>query len=125
MSFYALRAILAYTVWLCFRTLLLILPLVLVHVDADVSQLVAANNDFGWRLYDRLTQGSASTNAFFSPVSVFSSLVLTLAGARGDTRRQMVEALRYGDGNDTHQSFQGLLQVGRPNSVSLASGPGI
>ena len=93
--------------------LLIILPVVglLTRVDADVSQLVAANNEFAWRLYDRLTYGPSAGNVFFCPLSIFSNLAITMVGAGGDTRRQIIEALRYGDSNDTHESFQDLMQV--------------
>ena len=87
--------------------LLIILPVVglLTRVDAYVSQLVTANNEFAWRLYDRLTYApSSASNAYFCPLSVFSIITLT----NGDTRRHITEALRYGDSNDTLEFFQDL-----------------
>ena len=84
------------------------------QVDADVNQLVTANNEFAWRLYDRLTHvelQSTAANVFYSPISVFSTLALVLAGAGGDTKQQLIEALRYGHANDTHESFRRFMQV--------------
>ena len=58
----------------------------------DAKRLVAANNRFAFDLYRQLH--TEEGNLFFSPFSVATALGMTLAGARGDTEREMVDVLR-------------------------------
>ena len=66
---------------------------------------VQASTGFATALYRHLAQDKAGLNLFFSPYSLFSALVMTAEGARGETARQMgtvlrfPEAVRNGGGN--------------------------
>lgn len=53
---------------------------------------LAEDNDFALTLYQQLRQRPG--NLFFSPFSVRTALVMALAGAKGETARQMGRALR-------------------------------
>ena len=64
-------------------------------VGPATEQTVQANNDFAMTLYRRLSQEHQESNLFFSPYSLFSALGMALEGARGETARQMGEALRF------------------------------
>lgn len=58
----------------------------------DAARLVTANNAFAFSLYRQLH--TEQGNLFFSPFSVATALGMTLAGARTDTEREMVDVLR-------------------------------
>lgn len=72
------------------------------HGSADEKAEVAAaahqavvdgNTQFALALYEKLRAGDG--NLFFSPYSVSTALAMTYAGARGETERQMAEAMWY------------------------------
>lgn len=56
----------------------------------DLADLAQANNDFALDLYLSLT---GNENLVFSPYSVYQALLMTYAGADGETARQMIETL--------------------------------
>ena len=58
-------------------------------------KLVAATNDFGFRLYRNLAEKPG--NVFLSPTSIELALGMAFNGARGSTRDGMAAALGYGD----------------------------
>lgn len=60
------------------------------------SPLVAANNRFGFRLFNQIYQKDKN-NLFLSPLSVSLALMLTLNGADGETRKEMAKALEVPD----------------------------
>ena len=67
------------------------------HPDASLSDLkmaVAGNQDFTLDFYQAVR--SQPGNLFFSPYSLYSALGMAYAGARGETERQMADALHYG-----------------------------
>jgi serpin B len=61
----------------------------------DADRLVAANNTFGFDLYQKLAAqpGAAGKNLLFSPHSIASALSMLMEGARADTARQLAAAL--------------------------------
>ena len=75
----------------------------------DLKALVQGNNTFALNLYGTLSDGEG--NFFFSPFSISQALAMTLAGARGETERQMMEALHYElPQSRLHPSFNALDQ---------------
>jgi serpin B len=60
---------------------------------ADIKRLVSGNNAFALDLYQALRSGSG--NLFFSPYSISAALAMTYAGARGETEKQMSQALHF------------------------------
>ena len=91
----------------------------------DRSSIVTAvqgNTTFALELYQKLrgTEG----NLFFSPYSISTALAMTYAGARGDTRTQMAQALHFLlDQKQLHPAFaqlgEELLEAGKPGHVQL------
>ena len=61
--------------------------------DADLAVLVSGNSDFAFNLYQALSKEDG--NIFYSPYSISLALAMTYAGARGETERQMADALRF------------------------------
>src|SRR5262249_16378020 len=59
-------------------------------VDAD---LVAADNDFGFRLFQTLAQKADGQNLFVSPPSIALALDMVYQGARGETQQGMAKTL--------------------------------
>jgi len=57
--------------------------------------LSEANNAFACDLYRQLATENSSNNLFFSPSSMFNSLIMAADGARGETARQMGIALHF------------------------------
>ena len=73
----------------------------------DLKVLVQGNNIFALNLYGTLSDGEG--NLFFSPFSISQAQAMTLAGARGETERQMMEALHYElPQSRLHPSFNAL-----------------
>jgi serpin B len=60
---------------------------------ALVKRLVAANTDFGFRLFSRLVAKNMGENVFFSPYSVTSALAMTYNGATDETEQAMAKTL--------------------------------
>jgi serpin B len=71
-----------------------------------LSELARGNAAFGLTLLSSLAEGEPAKNQFVSPYSVSVALAMTYAGARGETRTQMAEALRFPlDGASLHAVF--------------------
>jgi len=84
--------------------------------------IVTANNAFACDLYAQLQ--SEKGNLFFSPFSVSTALMMTYAGAKGDTAAQMHKTLRLpASSDDPHAGFAALLkhfdEVSRSGNVQL------
>lgn len=60
----------------------------------DAHALTAAYNESGQDLFRRLSAGGG--NLVISPYSIGTAMAMALAGARGDTARQMAKALHQG-----------------------------
>ncbi len=64
--------------------------------DADLKALVEGNNIFAFDLYRLLVEGAERPkNFFYSPYSLSLALAMTYLGARGETAREMAEALHF------------------------------
>lgn len=59
----------------------------------DLKALAQGNNAFALDLYRELSNGEG--NLFYSPFSISQVLAMAFAGARGETERQMTNALHY------------------------------
>lgn len=68
-------------------------PLELKSVDVRV---VAAGNEFGFDLLQRINAANKSANVLISPLSLSSSLAMTYNGASGQTQKEMAQTLRLG-----------------------------
>lgn len=76
----------------------------------ELHRLVADNTLFAFDLYQTLRQ-EEEDNFFYSPYSISVALAMTYAGARGETERQMEQALHYSLGQtDLHPAFNVLDQ---------------
>lgn len=73
--------------------------------------LVAANNEFGFDLFNQLCAQDNGKNTFFSPLSVATALAMTYIGAVGDTHLAMKRVLKYGEMNhaEINQSGSALM----------------
>jgi serpin B len=67
--------------------------------DEDLVDLVSGNTGFAFDLYQILRQEQTG-NLFYSPYSISAALAMTYAGARGETERQMAQALDFLLGQD-------------------------
>lgn len=61
------------------------------------TPLVAATNDFGFRLLAALQAAAPTANLLISPTSIAIALTMTWNGARGETLRAMAETLGLAD----------------------------
>jgi serpin B len=76
----------------------------------DIKKVAAGNTDFAFDLYGKLKDSNPTGNLFFSPYSISNALSMTYAGARGNTEKQMAEALHFTlPGKHLHSAF-GTLQ---------------
>ena len=75
------------------------------------SPLMAATNDFAFRLFDQLAQHDAGANRFCSPVSIAIALAMATNGARGQTQKAMAKTLGIDklDLQGVNQGYAALL----------------
>jgi len=76
-------------------------------LQQDAKLIAADNNRFAVELYQQLAQGNK--NLFFSPFSVSSALAMTYGGARGDTAKEMRDALHFPFEPDRFHPAFGML----------------
>jgi serpin B len=75
--------------------------------EPDLGELAQENGAFALDLYHVLRKDR--DNLFYSPYSISVALAMTYAGARGETERQMADALHYTLPQDRlHPSFNAL-----------------
>lgn len=74
------------------------------------EQFTADNRDFAFSLLDQIRQEEGDDeNVFLSPHSISLALAMTYVGARGDTKAQMADVLRFQlDDDDLHPAFNKL-----------------
>jgi serpin B len=77
--------------------------------NPDVAAVVKGNNEFAFDLYAQIR--AREGNLFFSPGSISTALAMTSAGARGDTAKEMNQALHFTLPPDRlHPAFAELLK---------------
>ena len=62
--------------------------------ESDIQAAAAGNNAFGIDLYHRLAAGNVH-NLIFSPISISAAIGMSYAGAKGDTAKEMSQALHF------------------------------
>lgn len=86
----------------------------------DMRSTVDDCNRFACTLF-QLLAAKNSGNLFFSPASISTALAMTLAGARGETAREMRDALQLTqDDSQLQASFQRLRSETRTGGVELS-----
>src|ERR1017187_9249914 len=89
-----------------------------VDLKADLARVVDHTNHFALDLDANLNEPAG--NLFYSPSSITLALAMTVAGARGETARQMAEAVRFALPPDQlHEAFHALQASTRTGSVDL------
>ncbi|XP_073703806.1 leukocyte elastase inhibitor-like [Garra rufa] len=100
-----------------------------------MDPLSAANTQFSLNLFKKISEGDASKNVFYSPISISSALAMVSLGAKGNTAAQMFKVLGFNNpaqpapGQKTeeqiHSSFNQLMselnKPGVPYALSLAN----
>ena len=86
---------------------------VMVHAAADKtnnSPVVEGNNKFALNLYQNLKTNEG--NLFLSPYSISTALAMTSAGARGQTEKQMAQALCFAPmkSEEFHKEFGEIIK---------------
>lgn len=68
------------------------------EIEADISSLdadvVTANTQFGFNLFNEIRKTEPAQNTFISPLSISIALAMTLNGASGETEQLMQETLQ-------------------------------
>jgi serpin B len=75
------------------------------RVCAQLNPLGATNNQFAFEIYK--TQSKVEGNLFLSPLSIYSALAMTSAGAQKETLNQMIKTLHLPQ--SYHSEFAQLL----------------
>jgi len=85
------------------------------------SKTVSSNTQFALKLYKQLADYRG--DIFISPYSISSAMVMTYAGARGETEKQMQEVMGFGAQETVHSDFCNLnkqLYNSRSENVKLS-----
>jgi len=102
--------------------------------DSDMSRLIAANNDLGFRLLSQLVEQDSGKNVLLSSFSVAVALAMTYNGAEGKTKQAMANALgltglslqEVNEANATFMSMQDsldpMVQLSIANSIWARTG---
>lgn len=82
-------------------------------LTADEITLVQGDNAFGFNLFKELHIGDADGNLFISPTSISMALGMTLNGADGETREQMVAMLQKSglDEETINASYRSIINL--------------
>ncbi len=76
--------------------------------DEDLAKMALANNQFAMALYQLLGD---EENRVYSPYSIYQALVMTYAGAKGETEAEMMKVLGLSDNEEAHHLMNALNKV--------------
>ena len=80
------------------------------EANAEACQVSAANTEFGFNLFRELHEEAPDKNVFISPLSVATALSMTVNGAEGQTRADMMATLEQ-SGLSLEQANEGFRQL--------------
>lgn len=81
-----------------------------IEASNNLEQIITANRLFCAELYRQIQTDDG--NIFFSPYSISTALLMTLAGARGNTEIQMTQALKFDRiSTDIHREMANLRNM--------------
>uniref|UniRef100_A0A8C2CTU4 Serpin domain-containing protein n=1 Tax=Cyprinus carpio TaxID=7962 RepID=A0A8C2CTU4_CYPCA len=97
-----------------------------------MEPLSAANTQFSLNLFKKISEGDASGNVFYSPISISSALAMVSLGAKGNTAAQMFKVISHNlnflpdvSMDQIHSSFNKVMselnKPGAPYVLSLAN----
>jgi len=78
--------------------------------NAEACQVSSANTEFGFNLFRELHEDAPDDNIFISPLSVATALSMTVNGAEGQTRADMMATLEQ-EGLSLEQVNEGFKQL--------------
>ncbi|ROL51276.1 DNA polymerase epsilon subunit 2 [Anabarilius grahami] len=92
----------------------------------EMEHLSAAQTRFALSLFQKIRDGNASGNEFYSPLSISAALSMLSLGAGGNTASQMTRTLQFPEAEgEIHAGFTKLLsemnKAGAPYALSLAN----
>ncbi len=92
------------------------------QINQTGSQILTANNQFGWKLFSRLVGQEEEQNVFISPLSISLALGMTLNGAAGETRQAMettleLQGLSPTEINESYRQIINLLLKQDPKVI--------
>jgi serpin B len=74
----------------------------------QIKTLTLNNNKFAFKMFEKLHKPEVE-NLFFSPYSISEALVMTYAGAKGETKNEMADVLHFEENDDLlFKSFNAL-----------------
>lgn len=84
-----------------------------IALSAQQQRIIDSDNQFGLKLFQRLSEDEGEANLFISPLSVSMALGMTLNGAEGDTRAAMEETLDLAglSAEEINVSYQALTAL--------------
>ncbi len=78
------------------KKIILLVKLLLFLVQlVKMEPLSAANTQFSLDLFKKISEGNASGNVFYSPISISSALAMVSLGAKGNTAEQMFKVISH------------------------------
>ncbi|XP_029453739.1 alpha-1-antitrypsin-like [Rhinatrema bivittatum] len=91
------------------------------HKNVTCHKIAPSNADFAFDFYHQVTSPGASTNVFFSPLSISTSLAMLSLGAQTETLNQIIEGLRLNHTDlpkeEIPRAFQHLIHMlNKPDS---------
>jgi len=98
-----------------------------VKLEPVAPGLVAAYNNFGFALFEKLRQRDDKANLLVSPLSIATALTMTYNGAAGATQKSMADTLKLGnlslpDINQVNLNLKKNLEQGDPKiQLSIAN----